>query len=79
MVMIIWYLDLQLPVQSESVRITIDVVSSNHAHGEVYSIQNYVINFVSDLQQVGGSICVPPVPSTNKTDCHDLTGILLWH
>ena len=52
MVMIIWYLDLQLPVQSESVPITIDVVSSNHAHDEVYLIQNYVINFVSDLQQV---------------------------
>jgi hypothetical protein len=77
--MIIWYLDLQLPVKSESVAITIDVVSSNHAHGEVYLIQNYVINFVSDLQQVGGSIWVPPVLSPNKTDCHDLTGILLWH
>jgi hypothetical protein len=38
---IIWYLDLQLPVQS--VPITIDVVSSNPAHGEVYSIQHYVI------------------------------------
>jgi hypothetical protein len=25
-------------------------VSSNHIHGEVYSIQHYVIKFVSDLQ-----------------------------
>jgi len=30
------------------------VVSSNPAHGEVYSIQHYVIKFVSDLRQVGG-------------------------
>ena len=29
------------------------VVSSNPADGELYSIQNYVIKFVSDLQQVG--------------------------
>jgi len=27
-------------------------VSSNPAHGEVYSIQHYVIKFVSDLLQV---------------------------
>ena len=26
----------------------------NPAHGEVYSIQHYVINFVIDLQQVSG-------------------------
>jgi hypothetical protein len=25
-----------------------------HVHGEVYSIQHYVIKFVSDLRQVGG-------------------------
>jgi hypothetical protein len=30
------------------------VVSSNPAHGEVYSIQHCVIEFVSDLWQVGG-------------------------
>jgi hypothetical protein len=30
------------------------VVSSNTVHGEVYSIQHYVIKFVSDLQEVGG-------------------------
>jgi len=37
--------DLQLPVQS--VPIATKVVRSNTAHGEVYSIQHYVINFVS--------------------------------
>jgi hypothetical protein len=34
--------------------ITTKVVSSNPANGEVYSIQNYVIKCVSDLQQRGG-------------------------
>jgi len=33
--------------------ITIKIVSSNRAHGEVYWIQHYVIKFVSDLRQVG--------------------------
>jgi hypothetical protein len=37
MVVIVWKLDLHLPVQS--VPITIKVVSSNPAHGEMYSIQ----------------------------------------
>jgi len=32
-----------------TVTITINVVSSNHTQGEVYSIQHYVIQFVSDL------------------------------
>ena len=36
--MIVWLLDLQLPVQS--VPITTDVVSLNPAHGEVYWIYN---------------------------------------
>jgi len=45
-------LDLQLPVQS--VPITNEVVSSNPACDEVYSIQHYVIKFVSDLRQVRG-------------------------
>ena len=52
--------------------ITTKVVSSNPAHGKVYSIQLYVINFVSDLQQVG-----TPVSSTTKNDCHNITEILL--
>ena len=52
MVMIIWLVDLQLPVQS--VPITTKVVSSNPVHGEVCSIQHYVIKFVSDLTKVDG-------------------------
>ena len=36
MVMIVWQLDLQLPMQS--VPITTDVVSSNLEQGEVYNI-----------------------------------------
>jgi hypothetical protein len=34
--------------------INTNVVGSNHAHGEVYSMQYYVTKFVSDLRQVGG-------------------------
>ena len=45
MVVIVWCLDLQLPAQSVS--ITINVVSSNPVHGEVYSMEYYVIKFVS--------------------------------
>ena len=52
MVVIVWQLALQLPVQSMS--ITIKAVSSNPAHDEVYSIQHYVMHVVSDLRQVGG-------------------------
>jgi len=33
----------------QSVPTTTEVVSSNPAHAEVYSIQDYVIKFVSDL------------------------------
>jgi hypothetical protein len=44
-VVVAWYLDLQLPVQS--VLITTNIVSSN----SVYSIQHYVIKFVSDLDR----------------------------
>ena len=38
----------------QSVPITNDGVSSKLDEDEVYSIQHYVIKFVSDLQQVGG-------------------------
>jgi hypothetical protein len=41
-----------------SCRITTKVVSSNPVHGEVYSMQNYVTKFVSDLRQVGGFLRV---------------------
>jgi hypothetical protein len=46
-IMIVWWLDLQLSVQT--VPITTKVVSLNLIHGEVYSIQHYVMKFVSDL------------------------------
>ena len=41
--------------------ITTKVVSSNPVHSEVYSIQHYVIKFISDLRLVS---------SMNKTDRH---------
>ena len=45
-----------------SVPITTKVMSSNAAHGEVYSIQHYVIKFASDLQQGGGFLQVIRFP-----------------
>jgi hypothetical protein len=54
------------PVKSEP--ITTKVLSLNPAHGEVYSIQHYVIKFVSDLRQVSGFLRVlwfpPPIKLT---------------
>ena len=44
----------------QSVPITTTVESSNPAYVEVYSITHYVINFVSDLRQVGGVLRFPP-------------------
>jgi hypothetical protein len=48
----------------QSVSITTDVVSSNLDQGEVYN--NYVIKFVSDLQQVGGFLWVLLFPPQIK-------------
>ena len=64
LLVILWLLDLQLSMQS--MPITTNVVSSNPADGEVYSIQHYVIKFVSDLRQVGGFLCVFRFPSPIK-------------
>jgi hypothetical protein len=65
-VVIVLYLDLQLPMQS--VPITTKVVSLDFAHGEVYSIQHYMITFYNDLHQVGGFFGVllfpPPIKLT---------------
>jgi hypothetical protein len=36
--------------------------------GEVYSIQHYVINFVSDLRQVGGFLLVLLLPSNIQNE-----------
>jgi hypothetical protein len=57
--------------------IAIKVVRSNPIHGEVYSIQHYVIQFSSALRHVGVFPQGTPVSSTNKTDSHDITEILL--
>ena len=46
-------------------------------------VQHYVIKFVSDLRQVGGFLRIlqfppgTPISSTNKSDRHDITDILL--
>ena len=44
------------------------IVSSSSVHGEVHSIQHYVIMFVNDLRQVGGFLRVlrfpPPIKLT---------------
>jgi len=59
----------------QSVHSITKVVSLNPTHGEVYSIQLYVIKFDSHLQQVVGFIRMPPL--IYKTDRHDKTEILL--
>jgi hypothetical protein len=60
------YLDLQLPMKS--VHITTKVVNLNPAHGEAYSIEQYMIKFASDLWQDGGFLRVlwfhPPIKLT---------------
>jgi hypothetical protein len=45
--------------------ITTKFVSSNPADTEVYSIQHYVIKFVSDLQQVGDFSPITSTPEYN--------------
>ena len=56
----------QLSVQS--VPITTKIVNSKPVHGEAYSIQHFVITFVSDLRQVCGFFLVlrfpPPIKLT---------------
>ena len=60
---VVLLLHLQLPMQL--VPITTEAVSWNPPHGQVYSIQHYVIKFVSNLGQVGGFLQVlrfpPPI------------------
>jgi hypothetical protein len=50
----------------------IQIQGSNPVHGEVYSIQHYVIKFVSDLRQVGRILKGTLVSSTNKIDRHQI-------
>ena len=58
---------------------TIYAISAYHpSHGEVYSIQRYVMNFVSDLGQVDGFLRVLQFPPPIKLhDRHDISEILL--
>ena len=66
MAVIVWYLNLQIPMQS--VPITTEVVSANPAHGKMHPIQHYVIKFVRDLWQVSAFLWVlqfpPPIKLT---------------
>jgi len=41
-------------------------MSSNPIHGEVYSMQHYVIKFVSNLRQVGGFLRILRYPPQIK-------------
>jgi gentisate 1,2-dioxygenase len=56
--------------------ITTKAVSSNPVHGQMYSIQHYVIKSVSVLRQVGGIPRVLQFPPPKKTDRQDITEIL---
>jgi len=60
----------------QSVSITTNVVSSNPAHRELYSIQRYVMKFISGIATDRWYSLGIPVSSTNKTDRHDMTEIL---
>jgi hypothetical protein len=50
----------------QTLPIATNVVSLNSAHGKVYSMQNYVINFASDIRQVGGVLQVLLFPTLMK-------------
>ena len=75
MVVIIWLLVLQLHMRS--VHIITKVVSSIPAQDEVYLIQHYVIKFVSFFMAGRGLSLGTPASSTNKTNRHYITEILL--
>ena len=51
--------------------ITTKAMSLNPTHGEIYSIQHYVVNFVSGFNRV------LRLSVTNKIDRHDIPEILL--
>jgi hypothetical protein len=70
-------MDLDLQIHVQSVPITTKVASSNPSHGEVYSIKQYVIKFVSDLRQEWWFSPGSAVSSTNKTDSHNINEILM--
>ena len=57
--------------------ITTNVVILNPAHGEVYSIQHYVIKVCQWLAAGQWDSPSTPVSSTNKTNRHDIAERLL--
>ena len=78
MVVIVWQLDLQLPVQSLPISITTKNCEFKPSswRGSLDTTLPYVIKFVSDLRQVCSFIrvlCFPP----QKNDCNEITEILL--
>ena len=71
-IVIAWLLDFQVSMPI-SVPITTIVVNSNHVHGEVCSIQHYVIKFAA----VQWFSLDTLVSFTNTTDSYDINQILL--
>jgi pyruvate kinase len=61
----------------QTLPIATNVVSLNSAHGKVYSMQNYVINFASDIRQVGGVLQVLLFHQLIKIDHHNMAELLL--
>jgi len=62
----------------QSLPINTNIVSSNPNYVEMYLIQHFVIKFVSHLRQAGWCFSLGTmVSSTNKTEHHDITEILL--
>jgi hypothetical protein len=61
---VLWLFDLQKPTQS--MPITTKVVSSNSTYFKVYSMQHYVIKFVSHLRLVGVFLLVLLFPPAIK-------------
>ena len=60
-----------------NVLIEIEYDNLYSVHGEVYSIQHYLIKFVSNLATGWWFSPGTPISSTNKTDRHNITEILL--
>jgi hypothetical protein len=58
------------------------VVSSNPVQDEVYSMQHYVIKFVSDLRQVGGFVnrlvCGKCIDNGNRHVRNNSSRVDLW-
>ena len=57
----------RMVIPMQSVAITTNVVSANPANDEMYSIQHYVIKFVSNMRQVGGFLWFPPSKKPTAT------------